>query len=250
MALATYRYTSDDGMVYSVLLDDALEVALNYAPATGNEPFLPSYYAPRYAQFVDPILGLCLSAVITAPFGGASPPPAVTVNAILYKLKSAVGETRFATGQPLVPVIGGPKGDKGEPGTAGGTLLSIVGTTLNGDYTPSTVGRLFTFSQPANRLYRYVVKLVWHFSSNTGLNQLFWPRPDGVLWRSYAQAWLSQASNGYCSQQCEWLCATTDAITEMYISANLTDDVHIYGGTTPSPEYYTSMETYDLGPAA
>lgn len=74
MATGAYEYLSDDGTTYQVVLPSELASALGYVPATGFEPYVPSYLQMRYATYQSVPSQLSLVAPITFPFRNGVPP--------------------------------------------------------------------------------------------------------------------------------------------------------------------------------
>lgn len=116
MPSAAYKYVSDNGTTYQVVLPSDFATALGYTAAAGTETYLPVYIAPRYATYVSAASQIQISVVITNRFTFSAPPPTVTVAGVNYSLAGAFGEKR--TGLPLgqLITIAGPQGAQGPPG--------------------------------------------------------------------------------------------------------------------------------------
>jgi len=128
VAIVAYRYYSDDGNVYQILLPSEFAAPLNYVEADGSEIYLPSYISPRYATYQDAMPALWLSAVITDPYQPGNPPASVEIGSNIYSLKSSYGEVRGNTGDPRLITVAGPQGQKGDTGAQGnpGTDADII----------------------------------------------------------------------------------------------------------------------------
>ena len=121
MAYTAYKYVSDDGTTYQLVLPSDFAVALNYTPATGYEPYLPVYIFPRYATYQDNQIAIWTSAVVTLPYTQFQVPESISVGAQIYFHKSSVGEQRGALTNQQVITVAGPQGPPGSAGPAGPT---------------------------------------------------------------------------------------------------------------------------------
>jgi len=119
VASQPYRYDSDDGNTYQIVLPSELADVFNYQPALGIEPYLPSYISPRYATYISPQHAIWLSAVITEPFSAAGPPQSVEIGGNIYFSKSIYGELRGNVTNPSIITIAGPQGANGTDGAEG-----------------------------------------------------------------------------------------------------------------------------------
>lgn len=133
MATAAYRYQSDDGNVYQVVLPTDFALPLNYIAASGSEPYLPNFISMRYATYQD-VLGLYINpAYILSPFGPVNPPPTCTVDGVNYNLVSSYGEVRGSFKLGNVILIGGPQGPPGASGSGGvDSLIAGAGIGVSG----------------------------------------------------------------------------------------------------------------------
>jgi hypothetical protein len=144
MSSSAYKYLSDDGNVYQVVLDDAFAGPLGYVVATGAEPYLPSYISPRYASFQTSTGVLMNAAYVTTPFNHTNPPAVISVSGVTYLLKSSYGEQRgfSLTPSPSIvvcvpaPTSGG--GSSGVSSLTAGTGISVSSST--GNVTVSNTG--------------------------------------------------------------------------------------------------------------
>lgn len=131
MALVAVQYLSDDGNIYQMVAPSELLSLFNYTLAEGSEPFLPTFIAPRYANYQSSQPTLQLSGIIPLPFGVGNPPSQVSQGDNLYVLRQAVGEERnAATFQNLLslPVIVGSPGADGPPGPPGSdNIVTVTG---------------------------------------------------------------------------------------------------------------------------
>lgn len=116
---AAYRYYSDDGNVYQVLLDSDLASTFDYEAASGLEAYLPAGCSPRYVQYQNPATGAAVAAVITRGLWLSSPPPEISISGSIYIQKGARGEDRFAFLPQAIPAVQGPPGVQGEQGPPG-----------------------------------------------------------------------------------------------------------------------------------
>jgi hypothetical protein len=154
VTLAAYEYYSDDGTTYQVMLDSDFAAVLSYVPATGSEPYLPSYISMRYATYKS-AAGILLNAVyVTSPFNPVNPPTFFEVGGISYFFVSAYGEQRGFAQNPTIVTIAGPPGPPGSGGGGGVTSLTagsgISVSASTGAVTLSNTGVLSlapTFSQ-------------------------------------------------------------------------------------------------------
>ena len=146
MSTSAYKYLSDDGNTYQLVLDDAFAAALGYALASGSEPYLPSYIAPRYASFQTSTGVLMNAAYITYPFNAFNPPASINVGGTTYLLKSSYGEQRGFSTSPTpsivvcVPAPASSSGSTGVSSLTAGTGISVSGPT--GAVTVSNTGLL------------------------------------------------------------------------------------------------------------
>jgi hypothetical protein len=135
MATAAYRYQSDDGNVYQVVLPTDFALPLNYIAASGSEPYLPNFISMRYATYQD-VLGLYINpAYILSPFGPVNPPPACTVDGVNYSLVSSYGEVRGSFNLGNIVLIAGPQGP---PGSGGSGAVSSVSAGSGISVSPTT----------------------------------------------------------------------------------------------------------------
>lgn len=137
MAYDPYRYASDDGNTYQIVLPSEFATALNYQPSLGTEPFIPSYILPRFATFQSGPEPLWVSAIITEPFSPLAPPQSIEVGGKVYFRKSMIGEVRSGISNPGVMTVSGPQGPRGDTGATGapGTNADLI--TVSGELTSS-----------------------------------------------------------------------------------------------------------------
>lgn len=110
MTTAAYQYLSDDGTIYQIVLPSEFASPLNYAPASGAEPYVPSYMSPRFANYQSISGGLWVSVFITLPFNRVTLPDQILVQGVTYLLKGSVGEARGLQTSPNILIIAGPQG--------------------------------------------------------------------------------------------------------------------------------------------
>lgn len=122
MGSAAYEYHSDDGNTYQIILDDTFAAALSYVPATGFEPYLPSFISPRYANYQQVGIGTSVGVLATLPFNVLAPPVGISNGIANYVRKSLVGERSsnvLSINAFLPPVIVGQTGADGAAGPPG-----------------------------------------------------------------------------------------------------------------------------------
>lgn len=135
MVSTAYKYLSDDGNTYQVVLPSDFASALSYVAATGSEPYIPTWISYRYATY-QTSGGLFLSGVVvTEPFAVGNPPSTITVDGVVYLLKSQYGEQRGITPNNGVLLIAGPQGP---PGSGGGGDVTSVSAGTGISVSPST----------------------------------------------------------------------------------------------------------------
>ena len=120
MSASLYRYTTDEGTHYSILLPSEFSGVFSYAPAQAGDPYMPDYVMPRFATYVGTANGAYLTATITAPFSSVNPPASVAIGGATYTLRSVLGEKRGSF-VPTFVMAQGPQGSPGEPGPTGAT---------------------------------------------------------------------------------------------------------------------------------
>lgn len=120
MSLTSYKYTSNNGTVYQVLLPDDFAVALSCVSAVGTEPWLDAAISPRYVNYRSTTLGL-RSAIVPSAVAMASLPSTLTVGGVTYVRTSQQGESIPAVSQVLLQSAMGPQGAPGATGPAGAT---------------------------------------------------------------------------------------------------------------------------------
>lgn len=205
MAEALYRYTSDEGTHYAILLPSDLASAFSYVPVSGGEPYLSDYISPRFANYNDATTGLFLQAVITSPPSPTVPPASVTIGGITYLLRGFVGEKRGSREPDYVLIAGasGPPGSTGAQGPVG--AQGPQGPT--GPQGPAGMG-----------LQRLVIKQATEsVSQNTTLqddDELFLPLTSGKRYLFQAGIWYTAAGSTP-NMKLQWTCnaASTGGFT-------------------------------------
>lgn len=149
MPSAAYKYVSDNGTTYQVVLPSDFATALGYAAAAGTEAYLPVYIAPRYATYVSAASQIQISVVITDRFTFSAPPPTVTVAGVNYSLAGAFGEKR--TGLPLgqLITIAGPQGAQGPPGQDATFNYLYAEASQDTNLTANNAATILTLGTPA-----------------------------------------------------------------------------------------------------
>ena len=121
ISTAAYKYTTDAGLLYQVLLPMDFATALGQTLASGSEPYLPNAIAARYATYQSSLPVSWREVIITTRTAFQSLPPTVSVNGVTFTARSAYGESVPATPTGTLQVASGPQGPAGPSGATGPT---------------------------------------------------------------------------------------------------------------------------------
>jgi hypothetical protein len=152
LALSAYKYESEDGNTYQVLLPSDFAFALNYAAASGSESYLPSFIAPRYATYFSVSAKISLSVIVTKPAVFANLPQTITISGVSYALVAGGGEQRNSLPTGAILTCAGPQGPKGDTGSL--SLIQEYSAVMASDITltpANTPITLITLNVPSGK---------------------------------------------------------------------------------------------------